>query len=365
MITAILVNYYTAEHTLGAVQSIVTQQAIPTPEIIVVDNSVSDTEESQLRAGLPDDAIYLSNPNNTGFANACNQAFERSSGDFILLLNPDARLLPGTLSKLLNSLQRLPDAGAVGPRVYWDEDCRFLMPPSTFPSVTSFYKETISRLHPRLANYQSLDFRKQALKLWTTTEPMSIDALSGGHVLIRREAIMKCGGLFDERFFMYWEDSDLMYRLKKAGYRLYIEPTASCLHYYEHNLEKDRIIAQGWPAYQQKHLTNEFSYKLTNWLNQRLHPTPPPAAALLTALHDKLTISIPVELRDNWLLELGTTPQFIPAIGYFGSGPEAEIETALFKRLHDKIYFARISSPNPRPDLIYYWQWQGYSQKIY
>ncbi len=364
MITAILVNYCTAKQTISAVQSVVSQQAIQTPEIIVVDNSASDTEESLLREGLPDDTVCIVNSENRGFARACNQAFERSNGEFILLLNPDARLLPNALSKLQNSLKTLTDAGAAGPRVYWDDNCQFLMPHSTFPGIVDFYKETVSRLHPRLANYKSLDFRKKALKIWTATEPITVDALSGGHVLIRREAILKCGGLFDERFFMYWEDSDLMYRLKKAGYRLYIEPSARCLHYYEHHDKKDRIIAQGWSAYQQKHLTNKLSYQLVNWLNQRLRPVPSPMTESIAIKHNKLILPIPRKLEDHWLLELGVTPQMIPAIGCFGSGPAAEVSPILFKRLQKKNYFARLSRPIPHSNLVYYWQWQGYSPKF-
>ncbi len=361
MITAILVNYHTAQQTISAIQSIVSQQAITKPEIIVVDNSVSDTEESLLRDQLPSDVMYLRNPENTGFASACNLAFSHSKGEFILLLNPDARLLPDALSKLVNCLKTHPDAGAVGPRVYWDDNRLFLMPHSTFPSITGFYKEAISRLHPRLAEYKSRNFRKKALEIWTSNTPMTVDALSGGHVLIRRAAILNCGGLFDERFYMYWEDSDLMYRLKKTGYRLYIEPSAGCLHYYEHNLEKDRIIAQGWPVYQQKHFDNKRSYQFVNWLNQQLHPMTPFSIKPIITRHNTLIISVPDKLRDNWVLELGTTPHLIPAIGHFDSGPTAEVSATLFKRLQEKNYFARLSSPTPQPDLVYYWQWQGYS----
>ncbi len=364
MISAILVNYHTAQQTLDAVASIITQQDIEKPEIIVVDNSTSDSEYSLLKTSLPSDVTYIRNPKNTGFARACNQAFDCSSGEFILLLNPDARLLPSALSRLAESLKKLPNAGAIGPRVYWDNDCQFLMPPSTFPSINSFYKQTISQLHPKFSQYQSFDFRKKALQAWTCTTPMPVEALSGGHVLIRREAILKCGGLFDSRFFMYWEDTDLMQRLKKAGYSLYIDPMSNCLHLYEHSPAKDQLVGQGWLVYQKKHFQRNTYFQFANWLNKRLLPVKAPKIPSLTFDNEKLIFPVPQELREAWLLELGTTPQFIPAIGHFGSGPVAEVDTALFKRLREHIYFARLSKPAPRPDLIYYWQWQGHSTEI-
>ncbi|MBK6958191.1 MAG: glycosyltransferase family 2 protein [Nitrosomonas sp.] len=361
MISVILVNYRTAMQTLDAVASVKTQQAIDPLEIFVIDNSISDSEDALLRTCLPDDVIHIRNHENTGFAKACNQAFTLSRGEFILLLNPDARLLPLALSRLAKSLKERPHAGAIGPRTYWDEDCQFLMPPSTFPSINSFYKQAISRLHAKLSRYQSLDFREKALQAWTCTTPIPVEALSGGHVLIRREAILKCGGLFDERFFMYWEDTNLMQRLRKSGYQLYIDPMAGCLHFYEHSPAKDQLIGQGWSTYQQKNFQRNIHFQFAQWLNNRLPPVQAPNILPLTPDNEKLTFPIPQELRKAWLLELGTTPQFIPAIGHFGSGPVAVVDTILFKRLRENTYFARLSNPISKPDLIYYWQWQGHS----
>jgi GT2 family glycosyltransferase len=359
-LSVILVNYHTARHTIDAIASVTAQDAVATPEIIVVDNSASDAENALLSAHLPDTVTCIRNPENTGFASACNLAFAQSSGEFLLLLNPDARLLPGALSKLTDCLTNHSDAGAVGPRVYWDDGCRFLMPPSTYPSLSGFYREAVSSAIPHFSTHPSLHFREKALQAWTCTTTMPAEALSGGHVLIRREAIQRCGGLFDPRFFMYWEDTDLMHRLKRHGYRLYLEPGAECLHYYEHSHVKDRLIAEGWSAYQQKHLRGDIRFQLINTLNKHLPPTRTPYIESIAANREKLVFPVPAELRNAWLLEIGASPQLIPAIGHFGSGSTAEVDASLFRRLREKTYFARLSAPSPRPNPIYYWQWQGY-----
>lgn len=359
MISVILVNYHTARHTLEAVASVRAQQDTAETELFVVDNSVSEAETALLEANLPTTATFMRNAENIGFARACNQAFELTTGEFILLLNPDARLLPGALSRLADTLTRHPDAGAVGPRVYWDDERRFLMPPSTFPSITGFYQEAVSRAIARFSAYPSLQFRKKALQAWRSDTVFPVDALSGGHVLIRRSAVQRSGGLFDPQFFMYWEDSDLMHRLKQNGYRLYLDPAAGCLHYYEHSPAKDQRIAQGWPAYLHKHLHKTVGFRLADALNRRLPPVHTPDIATLTVQEGKLRFPVPIEIQDAWLLEIGVSPQLIPAIGHFGNGPVAEIDAALFQRLQQKMYFARLSAPTRQPNLLYYWQWQG------
>lgn len=360
MISVILVNYQSSDQLLNAVTSVFNQQLSDQLEVIVVNNSQSVKEKILLETQLPQEVTFIQNNENVGFSKANNQAFTRSSGEFILLLNPDACLLPGALSKLADSLTNHPDAGAVGPRVYWDDGRRFLMPPSTYPSLSGFYHEAVSRAFPRLSAHPSLHFRKKALQTWTCTTAMPVEALSGGHVLIRREAIQRCGGLFDPRFFMYWEDTDLVYRLKKYGYQLYLEPGAECLHYYEHSHAKDRLIAEGWSAYQQKHLHGDMRFQLIDALNKRLPPARTPHIESIAANREKLVFPVPAELRSAWLLEIGVSPQLIPAIGYFGDGPAAEVDASLFRRLREKTYFARLSAPALRPNQMYYWQWQGY-----
>ncbi len=364
MISVILVNYKTAVLLLGAVSSIQTQEGVGSVEIIVVDNSVSDHEDKLLRAQLPSEVTYIRNKENTGFAKACNQAFARSSGDYVLLLNPDARLLPAALSHLVNSIETRPDAGAISPRAYWDDACQFLLPPSTFPSLTNLYGKAMARLHPIFAQHQALAFRKLALQLWTSKEVIQMEALSGGHVLLRRKALLECGGLFDERFFTYWEDTDLMQRLRIAGYRCYVDSAASCLHYYEHTPNKDHLIGQGWPIYKMKHLQGKLRFQFLNWLEKYLPPVYLPDFEPLEIERNMLRFPVPTALTKSWLLELSPSPQFIPAVGYFGNGSTAEVNFSLWSRLHENTYFARLSAPVPKPDLMFYWQWKGYSNSL-
>jgi len=183
----------------------------------------------------------------------------------VMLVNyHSATLLLGVVSsvlpRLVYTLEKYPRTWAVGPQIYWDEACQFLLPPSTIPTFASMYGRAAACLHPLLAHYQTLVFRKKALRIWASLTIVQVEALSGGHVLLRRDALLKCNGLFDERFATYWEDTNLMQRLQIAGYRCYVNPYADCVHHYVHTPDKDHLIGQDWEIYQKKYFQGKLRF---------------------------------------------------------------------------------------------------------
>lgn len=351
-VSAILVNYHTATDIHHAVRSLL-DQGLPC-EIIVVDNSADDTEAQALRAGLPEGVRLIVNPVNTGFACACNQAYAQSTGEAVLLLNPDAALLPGALATLCKALGTDPKLGAVGPKVYWDAAQTFALPPSTFPSVADYCEVGLSRHSRLLRGWRTRRFRAWSWRYWQRARPVPVAALSGGHVLLRRSAVEAAGGLFDERFFMYWEDSDLMQRLRHAGYRLHMIPAARALHAYTHTPEKGRMIGVGWPQYFEKHLQRSLWVRLV----QRLQQFPAPPVSTHWSLADldpqtgDLRLPVPVTWRDGWLLELSPNPDFIPAMGRWGQGDTVCVAASLHGRFRGEFY-ARLG-----PQKAWPWQMQ-------
>lgn len=356
-ISALLVNYHTAPLLAGAVGSLLAQRDIDGLEIIVADNSESDEEYARLRGLLPPSVRTVQNTRNTGFAAACNAALALASGDAILLLNPDARLQPGALARLAGTLFASPRTGAVGPLTFWDDEARFALPPSTFPSLDDYLRRAVSRLHPRLGTRYAQAFRHKAIRLWTATAPVRVEALSGGHVLLKRTAIDKAGGLFDERFFMYWEDSDLMQRLHDAGYRLFIEPAARAVHHYDHHPGKDAMMSRGWPLYRAKHLQGHLRARLAEWLERHAVPGPDLPAELQPIPGEPIRLPVPDALQAGWVLEVSPALNFVPAMGSIGHGPHAEIPAECWQRFTGGRYFARLGSPGATPDLQRCWSW--------
>ena len=160
-------------------------------------------------------------------------------------------------------------------------------------------------------------------------------------MLLKRSALLAAGGLFDERFFLYWEDSDLMQRLRSAGYRLWMIPQALAVHEYTHSPEKGRLISAGWPAYEKKHFQ---SNRLARWL-QALFPEPAPMAQFpLLKPHDgDVTFTIPPAWTSGCLLEVSPNPDFVPSIGQISRGGQTPLPAHLRERFSGGAYYARLT----------------------
>lgn len=357
MISAIIVNYHCVELTLKSVNSIINTQE--GTEIWVVDNSVDKNQAQQLKVGLPSQVNLIINEENEGFARACNKAYRLSQGELILLLNPDAYLLPDCLTLLTQALLSNSQIAAVGPQIYWDSDTQYYLPPSIFPSGWFLFCNALWKLHPLLMHLYSLIFRVNSVRIWQgNKDNLKVPALSGGHILLKRSAIEQCGGLFDEQFFMYYEDSDLMLRLKQAKYDLYVIPKAACVHNYEHTHQKSQLMDVSAQKYFSKNYKHSLLRKLiTLFPNNRTYKAWGELINL-GSFTKSPKFDVPKLLQNNWLLEISSSPYFIPSIGIFGKGDIANISITCSDFLGPGDYFCRISSPDTLFQSMQQWQWK-------
>lgn len=195
-------------------------------EIIVVDNNSPDNSPQMVRSEFGNVRL-ISSDTNEGFAAACNRGMAASSGDFILILNPDTLIEPDAVINALAFMHSHPDAGAAGARMT-DGNGRFL-PESKrgFPTpIASLFRFTgIYRLFPR-----SAFFNAYYLGHLPDNQTCRADILTGAFMLLRREAIDRAG-IFDTSFFMYGEDIDLSWRIRKAGFYNYYLHDVSITHF--------------------------------------------------------------------------------------------------------------------------------------
>jgi GT2 family glycosyltransferase len=250
---AIVVNYRCAADTLVAVASLRDQTAVC--HIHVVDNSQDAQESDRLRAGLPADVALTAPPRNLGFGAACNLAFETTTDtNYVLLLNPDARLLPGALDTLIAALDADRRLAAIAPATWWDEGRRFLLP--------TLLPETAGRwLRQALALRWPIGFGRRTANEWLAWQrrlhagaaPAAVEFLSGAVLLLRRAAAIAAGGLFDPRYFMFYEDADLSRRLRAAGFGLALLPTAQAVHHWRNRQDKGPLMAQSAELYTLRH----------------------------------------------------------------------------------------------------------------
>lgn len=205
-------------------------------EVFVVDNNSVDGSLKMLADKFPEVKV-IANKDNVGFSRANNQAIRISTGEYVLLLNPDTVVEDDTFTKTIEFMDSHPDAGGLGVKMV-DGKGRFL-PESKrgLPTpATAFYKMFgLTKLFPH-----SKRFARYYLGHLDNDEINEVEILAGAFMLMRRETLDKCG-LLDETFFMYGEDIDLSYRIILAGYKNYYYPKTRIIHYKGESTKKTSV----------------------------------------------------------------------------------------------------------------------------
>ncbi|MGD9975186.1 MAG: glycosyltransferase family 2 protein [Desulfatirhabdiaceae bacterium] len=362
---AIVVNYFSAGLAVEAVHSITQSESIGPVQIVVVDNSQEKSEATILQQKLPETVHLIINETNEGFGQACNRAFDQHDADMILLLNPDARLLPGALLQLQRSLLEFDRAGAVGPQIYWDNGKRFYLPPSSIPELLWFHP-LISACVP-LGRLVSRMWRQFAIRVWQSKTPVRVLNLSGGHVLLDRNAVAAAGGLFNPDFFLYYEDTDLFIRLRQAGYRLYIDPLAEVIHFYDQcgtsGLDvKRRLMARSYQVFMDHH-TRGWK-RLVQKLTAKLKPAPAISVPLSKNGYHPFEIPVALPIQKQWLFEWSPNPDFMPAAGHFGTGDTMKFPDDCWRLLAPGQYYGRLGRVSGISDRFELISWIKKSEEL-
>jgi GT2 family glycosyltransferase len=194
-------------------------------EVLVVDNASGDGSAQAVAARFPQVEL-IANSENRGFAAANNQALDRATGHYLVLLNPDTVLVDGALEVLLSFMGETESAGMCGPRLVY-QDGSFQHSAFRFPTLAQAFFDFFP-VHPRL-----LDSRlngRYPREWYASGRPFAIDHPLGACMTLRAEAVRQVGGL-DEQFFMYCEEVDWAMRIARAGWGIYCVPKAEVIHY--------------------------------------------------------------------------------------------------------------------------------------
>jgi len=344
MITVIIVNYYSAHQTERAVKSVL--QSGSEIEVIVVDNSCTAGEREVLEEMRRAYGFMLVlNDENIGFARACNQAFSHSKGEYVFLLNPDAFIVSPCLSILRDFLGNMPAAGSVSPQVYWDDERRYLFPRYSLYAPLQDFCVRLASLSRRFRTFYSLTERAKNVGLWRSMLPVRVKNLHGGAVMVKRSAAEQAGGLFDERFFLFFEDSDLFFRLRKRGYTLYIIPEAKAVHNYGHSGKKVEFLSRMSRLYYEKHFSRSFLVSVTSGI---------PEGSWKGSYDDygvwnsPPSFPVPEAFQGEYLFEWSPNPVFVPSIGCFSKGETFTLSRQVWDLLDNGRYYSRFSPPYKR-----------------
>ncbi|UCF06667.1 MAG: glycosyltransferase [bacterium] len=196
-------------------------------ETIIIDNASSDGTPRIVEERFPEVRV-IANTDNRGYSRGVNQGIEQSSGTFILILNPDIILTDGAVDRLIELMEKRPDAGITASKLIYP-DGRLQYSCRTFYNlkVLLLRRTFLGRLFP---NAKSL--RRHLMKDYDHEQVRVVDWVLGACMMVRREAIERVGKM-DERFFLYFEDIDWCFRMKNQGWSVYYLPDSVMIHSYE------------------------------------------------------------------------------------------------------------------------------------
>jgi GT2 family glycosyltransferase len=218
----VVVNFH-SEPLIGRTIAIARKLAGGGARLIVVDNSPGDGAADVVRSADPD-ATVIANAINRGYAAAINQAVTAADSDFLLLINPDVQSVSGSYADVLAAFSD-SRVGAVVTRLLTADgtlqpNCR------RAPRPFDLISEDLA-LAERFPNWQRP--RRYRMMDWDHHDGRRVDAATGACLFIRRAAFADVG-LFDERFFVYYEETDWLIRAKRRGWRTVFLPTVEAVH---------------------------------------------------------------------------------------------------------------------------------------
>jgi N-acetylglucosaminyl-diphospho-decaprenol L-rhamnosyltransferase len=219
-ISVSVVSYNTRDLLAEALRSVQMQQALDW-EIVVVDNASDDGSAEMVAREFPSVRL-LTNSTNRGFAAANNQAIAASTGEYVLLLNSDAVALPGSIEAMVGVLDARPTVAVVGGQLL-NADGSFQSSYADFPTLLGellLACKLASLVYGR--HYPSYPPGKSQVE-------RCAGWVSGAFLMVRRKAIASVG-MLDEEYFMYTEETDWCYRMRKAGWQVAYLPTAKARH---------------------------------------------------------------------------------------------------------------------------------------
>ena len=220
---AVVVNFEAGSLLVDCVQSLLDDTSAGTPEVVVVDNGSTDGSVAALRAAHPG-ARVVEPGTNLGYAAAANRGIAATAAPIVAVGNPDLVVTKGTAAALLARFDSEPDLGALGPAIDNPDGTRYPSARAHSSTVDAVGHAMLGRLFPRnrfTRRYRQLD------AAWDRAR--DVDWVSGALVFLRRSALDSVGG-WDERYFMYMEDVDLGWRLRRLGWRVGYEPAGHATH---------------------------------------------------------------------------------------------------------------------------------------
>jgi N-acetylglucosaminyl-diphospho-decaprenol L-rhamnosyltransferase len=294
----LVVNYRTATLAREAIRTARAASREPL-QVVVVDNSVDAREVDALR-GVADTLIVAES--NLGYGAAINRGRRACDGDVIIVTNPDVRFGDASIDRLVET-----GADVAGPALFWDNAHEWLLPPADLHTTGDRLEHALATRSRFVQHRRDARRIRERVAFWSLTSPTSVRAISGAVMAIRTRALDDAGG-FDERFRLYFEETDFLRRVR--GEIVYV-PGAKCRHLYNQSAagsnEAATLYAQSERAYLRK-WSGAIAASTIKALER------PPHAGNFPSIDGP----IPIE-ADDVVIEASPHPQFETAAGRFAT----------------------------------------------
>lgn len=261
-LSIIIVSWNTEKLVKDCLESIKKNTNNISYEIFVVDNNSSDNTVNMIETEFSDVKL-IANKSNNGFAKANNQAIKISSGKYIILLNPDTIVKENSLNTMVNYLEKNSDVGIVGCKLLnidgtLQESCR------RFPDIET-YTNILLKVHSLFPNKNC--FKRYFMKDMDYEKINEVDQVMGAALMYRKEVLGEKSFL-DEDYWIWFEEVDFCYNVKKRGYKIVYIPTAQIIHYKAQSfnqlmkVKQQRVFNKSLLLYFQKNGTKSEILKL-------------------------------------------------------------------------------------------------------
>jgi len=232
-LSIIIVNWNTRNLLVQCLNSIYQTVETVEMEVWVVDNGSTDGSDAAAVERFPE-TKFVQNKVNVGFAKANNQALNTAAGRYYLLLNPDTQVSKGAVEKLISFMNAHPEAGGAGAQLI-NSDGSKQNSIANFPSLATelLNKSLLRWLFPRQFPGKERNY----------SESVEVDSVIGACMMVRRQASDQVG-LLDEDYFLFLEETDWCYRMKRAGWKIYHVPQAEVYHFQGKSAEMERKKAK-------------------------------------------------------------------------------------------------------------------------
>jgi len=250
-VTVIMISYNTASLLPKAINDLQKSAFELSLQTIIIDNASRDDSVDLIKCDYSDWTL-IENKTNVGFGRANNQALPLISGRYVLLLNTDAFVSADTLGKTVSYMDEHPKCGLLGVKLVGRDgemqpSCRY------FPTPLNIFlnRTGLNRLFPWVDLVDDLD--------WDHASVRACDWVPGCYLLIRREVIDQVG-LFDERYFLYSEEVDLCFAVKKTGWQVHYYPDTTVVHLGGESAKFDHEITDGGKQVEKLQIESELLY---------------------------------------------------------------------------------------------------------